>query len=108
MDKKSIVRFLKGKRRGIYPVIVDLYAEQILSSSINLALDLIRDDLELETGEKVDLNYFSLNQAALKYKNKNVNKKVVTPGKTKGYDFKDAHEIKNDRQLLPGQFKLDD
>jgi hypothetical protein len=108
MDKKNIVRFLKEKRRGIYSVIVDVYSEQILSSGVNLALDLIKDDLEIKTGERVTLNYFSLNQAVLKYKNKNMNRKVVTPAKASKYDFKDAHEIKNDSQLLPGQFKLDD
>lgn len=102
MDKKHIVRFLKAKKRGIYSVIVEIYSDKISNTGAAMALELIKEDLENDTGEKVDLNYFSLAQAMSKFRG-SVSKQATETKKK--WDFKDSHELKNDE--TPGKFKLD-
>lgn len=102
MDKIHIVRFLKAKKRGIYSVIVDSYSDKISNTGAAMALELIREDLENETGEKVELNYFSLAQAISK--SRSSAPKSGTDAKKK-WDFKDSHELKKEES--PGKFKLD-
>jgi hypothetical protein len=102
MDKRHIVKFLKDKKRGVYTLIVNTYSDTIMSVGKTMALEVIREDLENETGEKVVLNYFSLAQAISKYKetgHKPENEK-------RKWEFKDTSELKDD-QIKPGKFKLD-
>jgi hypothetical protein len=106
MDKTHIVQFLKEKKRGIYAVIVEEYINQIGNSAVNLALEIIRQDLESQTGQKVLLNYFSLNQALSKYRKANKPTKI-SKGDKKKYQFKDAHEEDDKIQDVPGSFKID-
>ena len=87
MEKKHIIKFLNAKKREVY--------------AITMALEIIREDLEKETREKVQLNYFSLAQATAKFK-KNIE---ATPGTKKVSDrFKDANELE-EKQTKPGGFK---
>ncbi len=102
MEKKHIIRFLKHKKRGVYKLIVEMYADVITSMAVTMALDIIREDLQKESGESVQLNYFSLAQAAAKFK-KSAHLKETVKEK---WTFKDSHEIK-EPQIVPGRFKLD-
>jgi hypothetical protein len=102
MEKKHIVKFLKAKKRGVYALIVDLYADVVSSMAITMAIDIIREDLEKEAGQKVELNYFSLAQAVARQKKLHGEKKRDG---LKKWEFKDANEIKD--QSAPGKFKLD-
>jgi AAA15 family ATPase/GTPase len=101
MEKKHIIKFLKLRKRGVYKLIVKLYADVITSMAVTMALEVIAEDLEKESGEKVELNYFSLAQAAAKVK-----KTIETdPGLKKGTNrFKDANELE-EKQTKPGGFK---
>jgi len=106
MNKKLIVRFLNEKKRGIYPIIVDHYADQIIAIGVNLALELIKEDLHQDTGEVINLNYFSLAQAITKYKKSHV-ASLKDPGLKKKYEFKDSHESKAANENNPGSFKIE-
>jgi hypothetical protein len=101
MEQKHIIKFLKLRKRGVYKLIVELYAEVITSMAITMALEVITEDLEKECGEKVELNYFSLAQAAAKFK-----KEIeADPGIKKSANrFKDANELE-EKQTKPGGFK---
>lgn len=102
MEKKHIIKFLKLRKRGVYTLIVELYADVITSMAVTMALEVIAEDLEKESSEKVELNYFSLAQAVAKFK-----KKVQTkPGTKRRPEFKDAHEL-IEKQLPPGNFTLE-
>jgi hypothetical protein len=103
MDKRHVVKFLKQKKRGIYNVIVEMYTEVISTTGPTMALEIIKEDLEKETGEQVALNYFSLAQAIAKTKPANAG--LVKIQKRK-WEFKDSNELKPD-QGTPGKFKLD-
>ena len=100
MEKKQIVKFLKAKKRGVYTLLVEMYSDVISSMATTMALDIIRGDLENESGEKVELNYFSLAQAVAKFK-----KKAKAKTKMRKPEFKDAHEL-SDMQRRPGTFTL--
>src|SRR5688572_19487505 len=101
MKRKHIIKFLKLRKRGVYTLIVELYADVITSMAITMALEVIAEDLEKESGEKVDLNYFSLAQAAAKFKKEMEGK----PGAKKSANrFKDANELE-EKQTKPGGFK---
>jgi hypothetical protein len=102
MDKKHIVKFLRDKKRGVYTLIVNVYSDTIMSIGKTMALEVIKEDLERETGEKVDLNYFSLAQAISKYKGSN----PKSENEKRRWEFKDANELNSD-QIKPGKFKLD-
>ncbi len=104
MEKKYIVQFLKEKKRGVYSLIVNTYIDVISTMGINMALHIIKDDLEKETGTSVEINYFSLAKAAAKVPKKVLNKS--TSLETSKWEFKDAYET-NDQKLIPGRFKLD-
>ena len=101
MEKKHIIKFLKLRKRGVYTLMVELYSDVITSMAVTMALEVIAEDLEKESGEKVDLNYFSLAQAVAKFK-----KKIeAKPGdKKRPHHFPDAHEA-TDKQIKPGGFK---
>ena len=99
MEKKHIIKFLNAKKRGVYTLLVEMYADVITSMAITMALEIIREDLENESGEKVELNYFSLAQAVAKFKKKKAKPESRKP------EFKDAHEL-NDKQKSPGTFTL--
>ena len=99
MEKKLIVRFMKEKKKGCYGLIAELYVDQILSLPIVMALEIIREDLQRESDELIQLNYFSLARAIARFKKKN-------PATVKGkFQFKDAHELEK-TQSRPGKFKL--
>jgi AAA15 family ATPase/GTPase len=102
MEKKHIIKFLKLRKRGVYKLIVELYADVITSMAVTMALDLITEDLENVSGEMVKLNYYSLAQAAAKFK-KDIESK---PAEKKGANrFKDANELE-EKQTKPGGFKV--
>jgi hypothetical protein len=102
MEKKHIIKFLNEKKRGVYALLVEMYYDVLTSMAITMALEIIREDLEKESGGKVDLNYFSLAQAVSKFK-----KKTKKPEASKRkLQFRDANEI-SDHQITPGKFKID-
>jgi len=101
MEKQHIIKFLHTKKRGVYTLIVEMYADVISSMAITMALEIIREDLEKEPGDKVELNYFSLAQAVAKFK-----KKAKAKPETRKREFKDANELTNN-QKAPGTFKVD-
>ena len=103
MEKKTVIRFLKERRRGSYTLLAKMYAGEIASMSIKMALELIREDLEMESKESVDLHYFSLARAISRFKKKAGEQ--PEKGTSRKWKFKDASEIK-EGQLGPGKFKL--
>ena len=100
MEKKHIIKFLNAKKRGVYTLLVEMYSDVITSMAITMALEIIREDLENESGEKVRLNYFSLAQAVAKFK-----KKAKAKSESRKLEFKDAHEL-IEKQKSPGTFTL--
>lgn len=102
MEKKHIIRFLKERKRGCYTLLVKMYADAVASMSVTMAMELIREDLEKESGASVELHYFSLVKAFSRFKKK----EGKTGGTDRTWDFKDANEIKNG-QLSPGKFKFE-
>lgn len=83
-------------------LIVQVYSERIYKMKTSIAMEVIKRDLEKESGTPVELNYFSLARAISR-----LNKKPKSKSKhanDKPY-FPDAYELKND-QLPPGRFKL--
>lgn len=104
LEKKYIIEFLKERKRGVYTLIVNTYIDVISSMGINMALRVIKDDLEKEAGTTVELNYFSLAKAISKVEKKASNHSTTVV--TKKWEFKDAHELK-ESQLPPGRFKLE-
>lgn len=100
MEKKHIIRFLKERKRGVYTLMVEMYSDVATSMAVTMALEIIKEDLEKETGAIVELNYFSLAQAISKYKKEKAISKTE-----KKWSFRDAHEIK-ENQLAPGKFKI--
>jgi hypothetical protein len=70
MEKKHIIKFLNGKKRGAYKLLVEMYSEEVTSMPMTLALEIIREDLGRESGEMVDLNYNSLARAVARSKKK--------------------------------------
>ncbi|MBA4055602.1 MAG: hypothetical protein C0490_12885 [Marivirga sp.] len=103
MEKKHIIKFLIGKKRGVYTLLVEMYADVITSMAVTMALEIITEDLEKDSGEKVELNYFSLAQAVAKFKKK---AKTKPEAGIRKREFKDANEIK-ENQPAPGKFKID-
>lgn len=104
LEKKYIIEFLTERKRGVYTLIVNTYIDVISSMGINMALRVIKDDLEKEAGTTVELNYFSLAKAISKAEKKPSNHSTTVV--TKKWKFKDAHELK-ESQLPPGRFKLE-
>jgi hypothetical protein len=104
LEKKYIIEFLKERKRGVYTLIVNTYIDVISSMGINMALRVIKDDLEKEAGTTVELNYFSLAKAISKVEKKASNRSTSVVNKK--WEFKDAHELK-ESQLPPGRFKLE-
>ena len=103
MEKKNIVKYLNGKKRGVYALIADVYSGVTTSMAISLALEEIRRDLEKESEEKVYLNYNSLARAVARSKKKTKSKAKAELQKR---DFKDTNELK-DNGTAPGKFKID-
>jgi len=103
MDKRYIIDFLKERKRGVYALIVNMYMDVITSMGVTMALRVIKDDLQKETGEEVDLNYFSLAKAVSKLEKKIAHRSTTIV--TRKWEFKDASEMK-DTELPPGKFKL--
>lgn len=103
MDKKYIVIFLKERKRGVYTLIVNMYVDVVTNMPVTMALQVIKDDLQKETGDSVELNYFSLAKAVSKLENR-ISRKSTTVV-TRKWEFKDANELK-ERELPPGKFNL--
>lgn len=91
MEKRLIVRFLTEKRRGAYTLVVEEYAPLIFSMSHTMALTIIQEDLERESGASVALNYFSLARAIATYKK---NLQPATRVVKSKMEFKDSNELK--------------
>lgn len=102
MEKKHIIKFLKLRKRGVYPLIVELYADVIASMAVTMALDVITEDLENVSGETVKLNYYSLAQAVAKFKKDNEASHQAKKGANR---FKNANELE-EKQTKPGVFKV--
>jgi hypothetical protein len=102
MEKKHIIKFLNEKKRGAYTLLVEMYADVVMSMAITMALEIIREDLRKESGELVDLNYNSLARAVTRFHKKSGAKDEVVLRKR---DFKDAHELP-DIRTAPGKFKV--
>jgi hypothetical protein len=102
MEKKHIIKFLEGKKRGVYTLIVEIYSDVITSMATTMALEIIKEDLEKESGTKVEMNYFSLAQAVSKFKKR----AASGHGFKRKWEFKDANEMK-ENQPAPGKFKID-
>ena len=99
MEKKHLIRFLKQSKKGSYSVLVQAYQELIASMPIVMAMEIIQEDLQKGTEERIELNYFSLARAVARFKKKN-------PQDTrKQFQFKDSHET-DDVQSSPGRFKI--
>lgn len=45
MEKKHIIKFLNGKKRGAYRLLVEMYSEEGTSMPVTIALEIIREDL---------------------------------------------------------------
>jgi len=106
MEKALIVRFIRERQRGVYSVLVSHYADVIDSCAVTMALKLIEEDLEKETGQKTKLNYFSLNSAINKARKPSGNSNVAEK-QSKKFVFKDEHEQKSTTKDSPGRFKLE-
>jgi len=102
MEKKHIIRFLKEKKRGVYTLVVEMYADVITSMAVTMALEIIKEDLEKESGGVVEIKYFSLAQAISKFKKR----ASSGHGVKRKWEFKDANEMK-ENQSAPGKFKID-
>jgi hypothetical protein len=102
MEKKHIIKFLNGKKRGAYRLLVEMYSEEVTSMPMTIALEIIREDLTNESAEKVDLNYNSLARAVARSKKKYKARDEVGMRKR---DFKDANEL-TDSRTTPGKFKI--
>jgi hypothetical protein len=100
MEKKHIVKFLNAKKRGVYTLLVEMYSDVITSMATTMALEIIRADLEKDSEEKVQINYYSLVQAVAKFK-----KKAKAKPESRKPEFKDAHAL-SDKQKSPGTFTL--
>ena len=83
-------------------MLVEMYSEEVTSMPMTIALEIIREDLESESGEMVDLNYNSLARAVARSKKKFKAKNDVGMRKR---DFKDANEL-TDSRTAPGKFKI--
>lgn len=103
MEKKNIVKYLNGKKRGVYALIADVYSGVTTSMAISLALEEIRRDLEKESEEKVYLNYNSLARAVARSKKKT---KAKAKAELQKRDFMDTNELR-DNGTAPGKFKID-
>jgi hypothetical protein len=102
MEKKHIIKILNGRKRGAYRLLVEMYAEEITTMPMTIALEIIGEDLTKESGEQVDLNYNSLARAVARSKKKSKAKREAGMRKR---EFKDANEL-TDHQTAPGKFKL--
>jgi len=100
MEKKHIIRFLQERKRGVYTLMVEMYSDVATSMAVTMALEIIKEDLEKESGVIVDLNYFSLAQAISKYKKEEAISKT-----DKKWSFPDAHETNRDEKAA-GKFKI--
>ncbi|HRW98700.1 MAG TPA: hypothetical protein P5280_04385 [Cyclobacteriaceae bacterium] len=100
MEKKHLIRFLKQSKKGSYSVLVQAYQELIASMPIVMAMEIIQEDLQKETEERIELNYFSLARAVARFKKKN-----PQAATRKQFHFKDSHETV-DVQSSPGRFKI--
>lgn len=84
-------------------MLVEMYADVVSEMPITMALTVIKEDLEKESGARLELHYFSVARAIARLK-KSATKKSTALA-TRKLEFKDDHEIK-DSQLGPGKFKL--
>ena len=83
-------------------MLVEMYSEEVTSMPVTIALEIIREDLRKESGEKVDLNYNSLARAVARSMKKSKVKDEVGIQKR---NFKDANEL-TDSPTAPGKFKI--
>jgi hypothetical protein len=103
MKKKHVLAFLKSRKRGVYTMLAEMYADVVTSMAITMAIEVIKEDLEKELGETVELHYHSLSQAVLRLKRKGILKATVSPIKI---DFKNANELPQSKNKA-GSFTVD-
>jgi hypothetical protein len=103
MDKKTLASFVSQKKKGVYNLLIEAYAD-VLSASMStpMVLELIRQDLQTVSREPVELNRSSLLKAISKAKKRGVLKSEKSKKK---FDFKDSYELKEE-QRLPGSFTV--
>lgn len=97
MDKKYIVRFLKERKRGVYTLIVNMYVDVVTNMPVTMALQVIKDDLQKETGDSLELNYFSLAKAVSKLENRISRKSTTTEievSRVTGLGSSEEHEVR--------------
>ena len=102
MEKKHIIRFLKEKKKGVYSLLVNQYSDIIATMALTMAMEVIREDLQLESESAIELNYFSFAKAICRFRKNNKTPRSVT---AKKWEFKDASEVK-DVQSGPGKFRI--
>jgi len=64
-----LIKFLENRNRGVYKILATNYFEEINSYGVTMALELIKDQLRIDTGKEIEINYFALNSAYKKIKN---------------------------------------
>ena len=103
MDKKQLASFVSQRRKGVYNLLIEAYAE-VLSASMStpMILELIRQDLQSVSTEPIELNHSSLLKAISKAKKRGILKSEKSKRK---FDFKDSYESEGE-QRLPGSFTV--
>ena len=84
-------------------MLVEMYADVVNEMAITLAMEIIKEDLEKESGKGVELHYFSLARAIARFKKRATTKSGALT--TRKREFRDANEIK-EGQPGPGKFKI--
>lgn len=46
MKKKHVLAFLKSRKRGVYTMLAEMYADVVTSMAITMAIEVIKEDLE--------------------------------------------------------------
>ena len=98
---------LKGKQKKSYSLLVKKYFDLIEELGPKVALTEIKEEIEKETGETIEMNYQSLSQAFGRLKKSSGYKARAKSGDgvQKGrYDFKEEYEASSAKK--PGSFKI--
>lgn len=104
MDKRQLVNFLKQKKKGVYNLVIEMYADVFSTSmSTPMALEVITQDLQNVSTEVIEINYFSLLKAIAKARKKG--RIVKAEAVKQKWNFKDAHELPDNRKPA-GSFTL--
>ena len=83
-------------------MLVEMYADVVAEMTRTMALTVIKEDLEKESGAPLKLHYFSLVKAISRLKKRATKKSGALA--TRKREFKDSNEIESS-QLGTGRFK---